>query len=145
MFLAATKYVFIVHITMAINFGEAKAIKICRISHFAFPIIMAVLNSISNGRIDQLFWIDHCWSYQGWRFTHQNMTNSEKIGNLFCMNREYEISDFYGHHSKYLITQTLRSLCAFVKVMYLLFLNNFLELIFYYLIFKYLNRYSNIL
>ena len=144
-FISITKYVFIVHSAKAINFGEEKLKKIFLFAHLAFPIIMAGFNSISNGRIDQLFWVDHCWSFQGWRFTHLNMTISEKIGTLFCINREYDISDFFGQNSKYLITLVLRSLCGFVKITYLLVLNNVLELIFYCLIFRYLNRYSNIL
>ena len=142
-FVAATKYVFIVHSAKAINFGEARAIKICKISHFTLPIIMAILNSISNGRIDQLFWVDHCWSFQGWRFNHMNMSNSEKIGTFFCLNREYDISDIFGENSKYIITQILRAICGCVKLIYLVFLNNVVEMFLYYRIFTYLNRYSN--
>ena len=140
LFVAVIKYFFIVHSGKAINFGENKARKICLISHLVFPIIMGALNSISNGRVDQLFWIDHCWSHQGWRFNHLNMTNSEKIGTLFCINREYEISDIFGENLKDVITKFLRVVCGGVKVTYLIFLSNILEVIIYVLIFKYLNR-----
>ena len=126
-----------------IQFGEARARKIFMISHLAFPVIMAVLNSLSNGRVDQLFWVDHCWSYRGWRFNHLNMTNVEKIGSFFCEHRQYDISDYFGEGSKQTITKILRALCGSVKVTYLVFLSNILELILYYRIFQYLNRYPN--
>ena len=71
------------------------------------------------------------------------MTNSEKVGSFFCMNREYDISDFFGENSKHTITQILRGMCGCVKLTYLVVLNNVVEMLLYCRIFKYLNRYSN--
>ena len=144
LFVAATKYLFIVHHVRAKDFGEAKAIKILTFSHFIFPLVMALLNSSSNGRIDQLFMVDHCWSFQGWRFNNPNMTTSEQVRSFFCMNREYDISDYFDENLKHTITQMLRVLCVCVKLTYLVLLSNVVETLLYSLIFKYLNRYSNV-
>ena len=141
---AVSKYIFIVHSSWAIQFGEARIRKICLISHLVLPVVVALLNSFSNGRIDQLFWVDHCWSFRGWRFNHANATNVEKITSFCCTNRQYDITDSFGDGLRHAITTGLRVLCGSLKITYLVFLSNIVELFLYYRIFNYLNRYPNV-
>ena len=138
-FVACIKYWFIVHSANAINFGEKLAKNIFLKLHLIIPTTLACLNSVSNGKIDQIFWVDHCWSYTT---SSENMNDDiyEKIRNLFCVSREYEITNFFGEKSKTVITTILRAICGSVKTFYLLFLSNLLEFTLYVLIFRYLNR-----
>jgi hypothetical protein len=138
-FVAAKKYWFIVHNARAVKFGQRKAKKILFISHLLLPIILALLNAISNGKIDQIFWVDHCWSHET---DTKNITSSAAghIGDYFCANRHYELPEFFGESLRTLVTNSLRATCGTVKVFYFLFLSNILELFLYLLIFRYLNR-----
>jgi len=138
-FVAAKKYWFIVHNATAMNFGKHKAKKILLVSHILLPIILSLLNTISNGRIDQIFWVDHCWSHAADAI---NITSSatDKIEDYFCANRHYELPELFGESLRNLVTNSLRATCGTVKVFYFLFLSNILELFLYLLIFRYLNR-----
>ena len=39
--------------------------KIALMSRLLFPTIMEIVKSFSIGKIYQIFWMEHCWSYQG--------------------------------------------------------------------------------
>ena len=139
LFAAGVKYWFIVHSASAIQFGEEKARKAFLISHFVIPFVLAGLNSASNGNIDQIFWVDHCWGHKR-DLEFKNNTISTKLGSLFCVNRQYEITNYFGDNVKSHITIGLRSICGSLKIFYFLFLSNIAEFLFYFLVFKYLNR-----
>lgn len=140
-FVAVIKYWFIVHNANARKFGEDKARRLCLALHLVIPIILAALNSVSNGKIDQIFWVDHCWSYKAETEKVRSEKNwSEKLEDLFCLNRQYDVLEHFKGTTNMVMTTSLRAICGGVKVIYLLFLFNIPEIIFYCLIFRYLNR-----
>ena len=132
-FVASIKYLFIVHYDNAIKFGEIRARKIFFVVHLLTPMILALLNSVSNGNIDPIFWVDHCWTYK----TDTENTNSsvnEKLENFFCVNREYDTSKLFGETLGGIVAWLLRGICGGVKVFYLMILSNLIELVLYGLI-----------
>ena len=140
LFVSGVKYWFIVHNSNAKNFGEDRAKQIFLISHFVLPIVMASLNSISNGKKDQVFWVNHCW---GNIPASQDITDNGidgSIGNVICLDRKYEIPDYFQETTRNIITTSLRATCGTLKVFYMLFLSNMAEFVIYILVFKYLNR-----
>lgn len=138
-YVASLKYWRIVHNSHATRIGEEQARKICFILHLVLPILVSILNSISNGKIDQLFSVDHCWSIKE-AYEMTGTTPSDKIQNLFCVNRHYELEKYFSPSVGKNIARILRGLCGSVKIFYLLLLSNLVELVIYILIFKYLNR-----
>ena len=135
------KYWFLVKFISARNFGEQKAKKVLFVSHLLLPLLMSFLNSASNGRIDPLSPVDHCWSHPGWRFYNPDITYSQKLQNFFCANREYDISEFWGENARRNITIILRIICLIVKITYILLITKVPELIMYINMLKHINRY----
>ena len=143
-FVASMKYWFIIKYDVAMKYGESKARKVAFIAHLMIPLIMGILNSVSNGNRDQIFWIEHCWGFQG-RYDTTTAGNevSEKLANVFCLNNQYEeIDNFFGTNDTRAVaaTHTLRGICAGVKVFYIIFLSNGMELVIYGFVVKYLYR-----
>ena len=138
-FVAGIKYWFIVHYAKANDFGEKCARKVFLITHLVIPFLIALLNSVSNGNIDQIFWVDHCWTYRT-DTENLNSTSIQKLENFFCVNREYGVSKEVGGTLGMVMEGCLRALCGGVKVFYLMLLSNMLELIAYALIVAYLIR-----
>ena len=138
LFAAVVRYWFIVNNATAKNFGEEKASKIFAISYCVIPLIMAALNSISNGTIDQNMWVNQCWTNIT---TLDNPTDSEsESGNgVFCNDRQYDIEKYVGKEASNLIVPIMRAICGSVQLLYLAFFSNIAELVIYGLIFKYLN------
>ena len=142
-YVALLKYWRIVHNPTATNYGEHKARKICFVLHLFIPILISILNSVSNGRIDQIFSVDHCWSLKiqdDIMNIHLKKSASEKFNSLFCVDRKYGMEAHFGATIGHNIERILRVLCGSVKIFYLFLLSNIFELIIYILIFKYLNR-----
>ena len=139
LYVASLKYWRIVHNPTATKFREYKARKICFALHLFIPILISILNSLSNGRVDQIFTVDHCWSID----LHDNTTDPsgyDKIKSFFCVDRTYQIEAYFGTSLGNNIARILRVLCGSVKIFHLLFLSNLIELILYILIFTYLDR-----
>ena len=139
LYLASLKYWRIVHNPTATKFVEYKARKICFVFHLIIPILTAILNSLSNGKVDQIFSVDHCWSIDSYGTT-TDPTMYDKIKSLFCVDRNYEMEAYFGMGLGKKIANLLRVLCGSVKVFHLFVLSNLMELILYILIFKYLDR-----
>ena len=139
LFIAILRYWRIVHNVNASEVEEGKARKIVFILHLVFPVILSVLNSWSNGRIDQLFIVDHCWNFDS---VTENLSvlNSEKLKDFFCTSRQYEFANYFEESNKETITISLQMLCGSVKFAYILILSNVVEFILYSLIYRYLNR-----
>ena len=137
---ALIKYWFIVHNKKATNFGEEKAGKILFIAHIVVPLFFSTLNSISNGRRDQVFWVDHCWGES----KHSNGTAENSGYNSFekllCFDRNYTLPTYFDESIANVATKTLRMTCGGLKIFYLIFLSNMVEFFLYFLIFRYLNR-----
>ena len=143
-FVASMKYWFIIKYDVAMKYGESKARKVAFIAHLMIPLIMGILNAVSNGNRDQIFWIEHCWGFQGrYDSTASGNDVSEKLANVFCLNNQYEeVNNFFGTNDTTAVaaTHTLRGICAGVKVFYIIFLSNGMELVIYGFVVKYLYR-----
>ena len=139
LYIASLKYWRIVHNPTATKFVEYKARKICFVFHLIIPILTAILNSLSNGKVDQIFSVDHCWSIDS-NGTSTDPTMYGKIKSLFCVDRNYEMEAYFGKGLGKKIANLLRVLCGSVKVFHLFVLSNLMELILYILIFRYLDK-----
>ena len=137
---ALIKYWFIVHNKKATNFGEAKARKILLIAHIVVPLIFSSLNSISNGRRDQIFWVDHCWGESKPPNHIAENTDSNPLEKLLCFDRNYTLPSYFDEGIANTVTKTLRVTCGGLKFFYFIFLSNMVEFLLYFLIFRYLNR-----
>ena len=143
-FVASMKYWFIIKYDVAMKYGESKARKVAFVAHLMVPLIMGILNSVSNGNRDQIFWIEHCWGFQGrYDTTTSGHEVSEKLANVFCLNNQYdEVNNYFGKNDTRAVaaTHTLRGICAGVKVFYIIFLSNGMELVIYGFVVNYLYR-----
>ena len=133
------RYWRIVYRPNASEFEERKFKKIIVILHLVIPALLSLLNAISNGKIDQWFFVDHCWSFNSLKES-SSVLNSEKLEDFFCVNREYDVAMYFDKDVKNLITSILRGLCGSLKIFHLIFLSNVIEMILYGLITKFLNR-----
>ena len=137
---ALIKYWFIVHNKKATNFGEAKARKILLVSHIVVPVTLSSLNSISNGRRDQIFWVDHCWGQTKDLSGIADESEPNPFVKLLCFDRNYTLPSYFGENIDDVATKTLRVTCGGLKLLYFIFLSNMIEFFLYFLIFRYLNR-----
>ena len=142
LFTAAMKYWFIVHNAKAREYGEEKAKKLFMLLHLALPILMAAVNSVSNGNKDQIYVVNICWKEPPQEF-QGNITSSEITGiheRFLCLDRNYDITAYIGENASNYIVPILRVGCGSISFFYILFCSNMGELIIYGLIFKYLNK-----
>ena len=137
---AFSKYWFIVHNKKATKFGEAKARKIIFAAHIVVPVVLSFLNSISNGKTDQIFWVDHCWGDTKPNKSIGDSKAKTVMQNLFCVDRNYDLPSFFGESAANVVTKLLRTTCGSLKFAYMIFLSNMMEFFLYFLIFRYLNR-----
>ena len=143
-FVACVKFCFLNKHASTIQFGEDRAKRIAVIFHLVIPILLGILNSISNGDKDQIFWVEHCWGFNG--RSNTSGTGNEEYGMLreiVCLDRQYEeVNRFYGDNDTRTIvaTRALRSICGAVNIFYLLFLSNGMEFIIYIFVVRYLYR-----
>ena len=140
-FTAGMKYWFIVHNAKARVYGEEKAKRLFLVLHLALPIIMAAMNSISNGNKDQIFVVNICWKH--FPETLDNNTTREEqslIDRFLCLDRTYNIEAYIGEFASVFFEPFLRTICGSISVFYILFCSNMGEFIIYWQIFKYLNR-----
>ena len=139
LFIAMMRYWRIVHNQNASEIVEAKVRNIIFIIHLVCPVVLSVLNSWSNGRIDQLFIVDHCWSFDS--VTESlSVLNSEKLKDFFCTSRQYEATNYFEERHKKTITLILQMICGSLKIAYILVLSNVVEFILYFQIYGFLNR-----
>ena len=139
LYVAALKYWRIVHNPTATSFGVHKARKVCFVLHLIIPIIISLLNSISNGKVDQIFSVDHCWSNES-RNNTTNHSAYDKIKSFVCIDRNYEMEAYFGQNVGNKIEVILRILCGSVKVFHVFLLSNLVELILYILMLRYLDK-----
>jgi hypothetical protein len=144
LFTAGMRYWFIVENAKAKSFGEKKARAIIMATHLALPIVMAALNSVSNGNRDHIYVVNLCWAQP----SHQpvNVSNStadvvdDDSVSFLCFNRRYEIAEYLGENASYYLEPMLRIICGSISVFYILFCSNMGEFLLYARIFSYLNK-----
>lgn len=136
LFTAITKYWFIVNNAKSKGVGEEDAKNIFTAAYCVLPIIMAAMNSMSNGKQDQMLWVNVCWR----NLNEYNEQMKTSAFDFFCMDKEYNITSYVGVNGNKYLTPLLRGTCGVVRILYLIFLSNILELLIYFMIFRYLNR-----
>ena len=139
LFTAIVKYWFIVYNAESKRVGEKKIKIIFTVAYCVIPIIMALMNSLSNGKNDQNMWVNRCWRKMPEQGDPDN-TTSEGSNDFFCFNKEYDIADYVGTDASNFLIPILRGTCGSVKILYAVFFSNIAELIIYFLIFRSLNR-----
>ena len=139
LFTAIVKYWFIVCNAKSKHVGETKIRNIFTICYCTIPIIMATMNSLSNGNTDPVMWVNLCWRKTPTENAKNNLTIVAD-DDFFCNNKKYEIEDYVGATFSEYLTPVLRGTCRSVKILYAIFFSNIVELVIYFLIFRYLNR-----
>ena len=131
---AAMKYLWIVHNDKMKLFGEAKAIALFLILHFGIPLVLSLLNLVSNGNKDHLYVVEQCWG-------NPVKARNEENGLLdyFCYYRQYEIKKYIGENAGNFFEPVLRATCGCLKIFNFLCMSNIIELFLYVYLCKHLN------
>ena len=142
MFTVMMKYWFIVENAKAKHFGEEKGKTAFLVIHLIVPIVIAVLNSISNGEKDLHYLVNICWSQP---IANSETTNSSVLHeyagmDILCYNRHYQTKYYLGETASYYLDPLLRMICGSICIFQALFCLNLFELILYAQLYKYLNR-----
>ena len=124
---ALMKYWFIVKSVKAKKFGEKKATVLFLVLHLAFSITTSVLNMISTGNEDMMYWINRCW-------------NKEMSNDLFCLSHEYDTIKYFGEEIANNLKAILRSICGCLTIINFVVFGNIAELILYTTIWRNINR-----
>ena len=139
LFAAVLKYWLIVNSTSAKRYGEERLAGKFMLFYLMIPIIVAILNSLSNGNRDVLPWVNYCWgtTYDS-KPTHIN--ESELLNCFYCKENQYVTENLLGIESSYSIISLLRTICSGIKIMYVFLFSNIPEMFFYWRIFSHVNR-----
>ena len=142
MFTVMMKYWFIVENAKAKSFGEEKGKTAFLILHLIIPIVIAALNSISNGEKDLHYLVNICWSQPIVNSEPTNSSVLEEHGgmDILCYNRNYQTSYHLGQTASYYLDPLFRMICGSLCIFQALFCSNLCELILYAFLYKYLNR-----
>ena len=142
LFTAAMKYWFIVHNVSAKNFGEERFSKIVLRLHLVVPITIGALHVLSTGNTDSISGLNRCWMIDRSTSGNENTTilSTKSSIDIFCQNREYEVTQYLGENAAILIEPMLRALCIGINGFYILTTCNMVELILYFLLFRRLDR-----
>ena len=136
---AISKFWFIVCSRKARNFGEERAKTIIFILHLMIPTIASMLNAVSSGNKDQIFWLDICWGRRQ-ETEHMSGEISQWDLEMFCYNREYELASYFDENTTKILGSVLRFMCGGLKIFHIVVASNIVELFLYICIFKCLNR-----
>ena len=142
LFTAAMKYWFIVDNARSKSFGEEKGRTIFLTLHLMIPVIIAALNSISNGQKDHIYVVNICWSQPISNIDNINRNASADYEpmDMLCSSRHYQTRYYLGETTSYYLDPVLRLICGSINIFYFLFCSNMCELLLYALVYRYLNR-----
>ena len=132
---AVMKYRWIVHNDKMARFGEENAINLFLILHFGIPLVVSLINLVSNGNKDIIPVVDECWG-------HTEKTHIDENGVLeyFCYYRRYDIKKYIGEKAGNFFEPVLRGTCGCLKILYFIFFSNITELMAYVYLWKHLDR-----
>ena len=139
---AAMKYWFIVHNVSAKRFGEERVKHIVLNLHLAVPITIAALHVISVGNADPVSGLNRCWRVETSPSSNHSTASlsTESSTDIFCHNRQYQVAHYFGDKAALVVTPILRTICVGVNGFYILTTCNMIELIFYFLLLRRLDR-----
>ena len=142
LFTAMMKYWFIVDNARSKSFGEEKGRNIFLILHLTIPLMIAALNSISNGQKDHIYVVNICWGHPISKneVGNSNATEDYESMDMLCSNRQYQTRYYLGETTSEYLDPLLRLVCGSINMFYFLFCSNMCELILYALVYRYLNR-----
>ena len=142
LFTAMMKYWFIVDNARSKSFGEEKGRNIFLILHLTIPLMIAALNSISNGQKDHIYVVNICWGHPISKneVRNSNTTQDNESMDMLCSNQQYQTRYYLGETTSYYLDPLLRLICGSINMFYFLFCSNMCELILYALVYRYLNR-----
>ena len=142
LFTSAMKYWFIVHNVSAKRFGEERVKHTVLNLHLMIPITMAALHVLSVGNADSVSGVNRCWKLETSASSNQStaILSTESSTDIFCQNRQYQAAQYLGDKAAFVVTPILRTLCVGVNGFYILTTCNMIELIFYFLLLRRLDR-----
>ena len=109
--------------------------------HCLLPPIVSSLNFLTSGVQDGTFWVDSCWGIEETDQRHDNEEDGFKfIKEKICYNNEYSIVKYVGANSAGTIESLLRSLCGGVRLFYLMYMTNVIEIFIYLYISRQIDR-----
>ena len=136
---AALRYYFIVHHAQNDHIGREKKIAKFIGLYIIVIFITSIVNSVSNGKMDDFFWENQCWGHKN-EFKTGESGFLDNIPNLICYNREYEIKEYLGASLGYYFEPMVRFICGISTLFCLLVLSNGIELILYLTTLKHMDR-----
>ena len=142
LFTAAMKYWFIVHTVSAKRFGEERVKHIVLNLHLAVPITIAALHVLSVGNADSVSGLNRCWRVETSISSNKGTATLSTLSStdIFCQNRQYQVAQYLGDKAAFVVTPILRTICVGVNGFYILTTCNMIELIFYFLLLRRLDR-----
>ena len=142
LFTAAMKYWFIVHNVSAKRFGEERVKHIVLNLHLAVPITIGALHVLSVGNADPVSGLNRCWRVETSPSSNHSTASlgTESSADIFCQNRQYQVAHYFGDKAALAVTPILRTICVGVNSFYILTTCNMIELIFYFLLLRRLDR-----
>ena len=138
-FIAISKFWFIACSNKARSFGEDRARTIILTLHFMIPVIASILNALSSGNKDQVFWLDVCWGHRQ-ETEHLSGEISQEALEIICCNRQYELGSYFDEKTTKVLETVLRVICGGLKIFHFVFTSNLVELFLYIFLFESLNR-----
>ena len=136
---AAMKYWFIVHNKTAEKFGKSRTTKIFLFIHLVICLVVPLLNVISAGDHDHIFWVNQCWGdVRPDSRTADTFWNG--IKQSLCHYRTYDTESYIGTQASKVLEPILRVMCGGLTIFYFLFLSNISELFLYWRLFKYMDK-----
>ena len=137
---ASSRYYFIVHHDpFDRNRGDKKITKFI-ILYIDIIFITSIVNSLSNGIMDDFFWENQCFGHK----TELNIKEGggflDVIPNFLCYNREYQLKYYIGVNLSYYFESVLRFFCGISTLFCILILSNGIELVLYLITLKHMDR-----
>ena len=140
LFTAAMKYSFIVHNDKAERFGVERIKSNVLILHVVVPITMSALHVISTGNRDPMNGIIRCWVNEASDTKNVTFLGTHSSTDIFCQDRKYEVSEYFGEELSQYIEPLLRTMCIGASSFYIFTTCNMMELLLYFLLFRRLDR-----
>ena len=121
---------------------KANRKRIFLIIHCSIAMMISLLNFFTSGIRDGTYWVDRCWNIgENNRKTNENGNNMEEfMKEKICYNNEYSIEKHLGVRAAEIIEPILRSICGGVRIFYLMYMTNVIEIFVYMNIFRHINR-----
>lgn len=139
---ASLRYYFIVHHDQVDRNGREQKITRFVVIYIAINSITSIVNSLTNGIVDDSFWEKQCFGHKNEVFHNKKQEHSfvDVIPNLVCYNREYQLRYYIGVNLNHYFEPILRFFCGISTLFCLLILSNGIELVLYLITLRHMDR-----